>query len=271
MSEIGRRLLIIRQQRKLSLRQVEMLTTTIAETHGDKSRRISASWLGRIERESHSIAHKKLESLEEAYGVSHEELTDEAIPEDEATHLLHSHFPDIPAAVLKGLTGFGDPLLPPESWFAYFPVTTLLPPLSMADRNRHSPSRKRSHNAKHVYGILGASDNTLVPFVQPRAIVEIDSSIHKIESRKVFRSVFERPIYFLRSHDGYHCGWCELDIERKWLTLVPSAMSIVSHRKWRYRQEVEVIGIVNRVLTRLGFPKSLSFDYVSPDEHSNST
>jgi transcriptional regulator with XRE-family HTH domain len=271
MSEIGRRLLIIRQQRKLSLRQVEMLTTTIAETHGDKSRRISASWLGRIERESHSIAHKKLESLEEAYGVSHEELTDEAIPEDEATNLLHTHFPNIPAAVLKGPAGFGDPLLPPESWFAYFPVTTLLPPLSMADRNRHSPSRKRSHNAKHVYGILGASDNTLVPFVQPRAIVEIDSSIHKIESRKVFRSVFERPIYFLRSHDGYHCGWCELDIERKWLTLVPSAMSIASHWKWRYRQEVEVIGIVNRVLTRLGFPKSLSFDYVSPDEHSNST
>ncbi len=53
--------------------------------------------------------------------------------------------------------------------------------------------------------------------------------------------------------------------------LVPSAMSIVPHRKWRYREEVEVVGIVNRVLTRLGFPKSLSFDHVSPDEHSNST
>jgi len=269
MREIGRRLLVIRKQRKLSLRQVEKLTATIANRYGDKSRSISASWLGRIEREAHSIAHKKLESLEEAYGVSHEELTDEAIPEDEATHLLHSHFPDIPAAVLKGLTGFGDPLLPPESWFAYFPLTTLLPPLSIADRSGYSPGRKRK--AEHVYGILGASDNTLVPFVHPGAVVEIDSSIHKIESGKVFRSIFERPIYFLRSHDGYHCGWCELDIERKWLMLVPSAMNIVPHRKWRYRQEVEVVGIVNRVLTRLGFPKSLSFDYVSPDEHSNST
>jgi len=271
MSEIGRRLLIIRKQRKLSLRRVEKLTATIAERHDDKSYRISASWLGRIERENHSIAHKKLESLEEAYGVSHEELTDEAIPDDEATHLLHSHFPDIPAAVLKGLISFGDPLLPPESWFAYFSQTTLLPPLSMADKSGYSPSRKRLRNAAHVYGILGASDNTLVPFVRPGAIVEIDSSIHKIESGKVFRSIFERPIYFLRSHDGYHCGWCELDIAREWLTLVPSAMSIVPHRKWRYRQEVEVVGIVNRVLTRLGFPKSLSFEYVSPDEHSNST
>ena len=116
----------------------------------------------------------------------------------------------VPAAVLKGLTGFGDPLLPPESWLAYFPFTTLLPPLSMADRSGYSPSRKRSRNTAHVYGILGASDNTLVPFVHPGAIVEIDSSIHKIESGKGFGSIFERPIYFLRSHDGYHCGWCEL-------------------------------------------------------------
>lgn len=58
MSEIGRKLLIIRKQRKLSLRQVERLTILIANRYGDKARRISASWLGRIERESHSIAHK---------------------------------------------------------------------------------------------------------------------------------------------------------------------------------------------------------------------
>jgi len=243
----------------------------IADKYGDKSRRISASWLGRIERENHSIAHKRLESLEEAYGVSHEELTDEATAEDEATHSLHSHFPDIPAAVLKGFTGFGDPLLPPEGWLAYFPVTTLLTPLSRTDGNSLRTVRKRSRIAERLYGILGASDNTLIPFVQPGAIVEIDASIHKINPGKVFHSIFERPIYFLRSHDGYHCGWCELDIEREWLTLVPSAMAMVSHRRWRYKHEVEVVGMVNRILTRLGFPKSLSFDYVSPDEHSNST
>jgi transcriptional regulator with XRE-family HTH domain len=114
MNEIGRKLLIIRQQRKLSLRQVEKLTIVIANRYGDKARRISASWLGRIERESHSIAHKKLESLEEVYGVIHDELTDETVPEDEAIRSLHLHFPDVPATVLKGLTGLGKPLLPPE-------------------------------------------------------------------------------------------------------------------------------------------------------------
>jgi transcriptional regulator with XRE-family HTH domain len=271
MSEIGRKLRIIRRQRQLSLRQVEKLTATIANKHGDQSRKISASWLGRVERGNHSIAHKRLESLKEAYGVSHEELTDETISKDEATQALHAHFPDIPAAVLKGLTGFGDPLLPPESWFAYFPVTTLLPPLSPNDENGYSTVRKRSRGTDPIFGILGANDTTLVPFVQPEAIMEINTSIRTISPGKVFHSIFQRPIYFLRSHDGYHCGWCELDVEQEWLTLVPSAMTAASHRRWRYRQEVEVVGIVKRVLTRLGFPKSRSYDYVSPDEHSNST
>jgi transcriptional regulator with XRE-family HTH domain len=271
MSEIGRKLLIIRNQRKLSLRQVEKLTVDIANRHGDKARRISASWLGRIERESHSITHKRLESLEEVYGVAHDELTDEAIPEDDATHSLHFHFPDVPAAVLKGLTGLRGPLLPPESWLAYFPQTTLLPPLSQNDRNGCPAVRKRSRGVEFLFGVIGANDTTLVPFVQPGAVVEINPSIRAINPGKLFHSILERPIYFLRSHDGYHCGWCELDMERGWLTLVPSAMTAVSHRKWRYRQEVEVVGMVNRVLTRLGFPKSLSFDYAIPDEHSNST
>ncbi|MBB6142993.1 transcriptional regulator with XRE-family HTH domain [Silvibacterium bohemicum] len=269
MSEMGRKLLIIRRQRKLSLRQVEKLTTTIAQKYGDKSRRISASWLGRVERENHSIAHKWLESLKEVYGVTHEELTDDLIPESKATRSLHHQLPDIPAAVLKGLAGLGASLLPPESWLAYFPTTTLLPPLAQTEGS--SPARKRPRNTEYLYGILGASDNTLIPFVQPGAIVEIDSSIHKIDSGRVFRSIFERPIYFLRSHDGYHCGWCELDLKQEWLTLVPSAMSMVSYQRWRYRGEIEIVGMVNRVLTRLGFPRKTRLDYTSPDEHSNST
>jgi transcriptional regulator with XRE-family HTH domain len=59
MGKIGHKLLIIRKRRGLSLRQVERLTTIIANRYGDnKARRVSTSWLGRIERENHSIAHK---------------------------------------------------------------------------------------------------------------------------------------------------------------------------------------------------------------------
>jgi hypothetical protein len=256
MSEIGHKLLTIRKWRRLSLRQVERLTAVIANKYNDKARRISASWLCRIERGNHSIAHKRLQSLEEVYGVSHEELIDASPPGNEAARSLRPHFADVPAVVLKGLTGLGGRLLPPESWLAYFPDTTLLPPLSQlpGDGRRIVPRRR---DPEPLYGILGANDTTLVPMVQPGAVVEINSFIHTINPGKVFRSIYERPIYFLRSHDGYHCGWCELDEEENWLSLVPSAMTAVPHRRWRYRQEVEVVGVVYRVLTRLGFPDSL--------------
>ena len=268
MSEIGHKLLIIRKRRGFSLRQVERFTTIIADRYNDRARRVSASWLGRIERENHSIAHKKLESLEEVYDIPHEELIETPVPENEPATRLHFHFPDIPAAVLKGLTCPEASLLPPESWLAHFPDTTLLPPRPATDPNYSRLARKRSRGAEPLYGILGANDMTLMPFVQPGAVVEINPSIRTIDPKKILLSIFERPLYFLRTHDGYYCGWCELDAEKNWLTLVPSAMTVVSHRRWRYRQEVEVVGVVNRVLTRLGFPKHLSFDQV---EHSNST
>jgi len=272
MGKIGHKLLIVRKRRGLSLRQVERLTAIIANRHGDKTRQVSASWLGRIERENHSIAHKKLESLEEVYDIPHEELIETPTPENETATAPHLHFPDVPAAVLKGLTRPEAPLLPPESWLAYFSDTTLLPPsLPPTDPNYSRTARKHYRGGEPLYGILGSHDTTLMPFVQPGSVVEINPSIRTIDPKRMLQSIFERPIYFLRTHDGYHCGWCELDAEKNWLTLVPSAMTLVSHRRWRYRQEVEVVGIVNRVLTRLGLPKRLSFDYVSPDEHSNST
>jgi hypothetical protein len=209
--------------------------------------------------------------FQEVYGVTHDELTSEAIPEDEVTRLLHSHFPDIPVAVLKELTGVGRPLLPPESWPAYFPLPALLSPLPRTAKDGRRTVRLHSREPKPLYGILGASDNTLVPFVQPGAIVEINTAVHTIEPEKVFHSMFERLIYFLRSHGGYHCGWCGLDAEEEWFTLVPSAMTMVSRRRWRCRQEVEVVCLVNRALTRVGFPEGPWFNHGSSHKRSNST
>jgi hypothetical protein len=45
---------------------------------------------------------------------------------------------------------------------------------------------------------------------------------------------------------------------------VPSAMTFIPHRRWRYRQEVEVVGLVNRVLTPLGFPGEKLYGAVAP-------
>jgi|GEM_PF-1694787 len=270
MSELGHKLRSIRSQRCLSLRQVESLTAVLAKKYGDASRRVSASWLGRLEREDHSISHRTLETLEEVYGVSHEELTDEYISTEEASQTLHANLPELPAVVLKGLTDpAGTYLLPPESWLAYFPETTLLPS-TPTPKDVQPPARRRS-SAARLYGVLGANDLTLLGLVQPGAILEIDPSVRMIDATKIYRSVSERPIYFLRSHDGYHCGWCELDPEQRWLTLVTSALTKSPQRRWRYRGEIEVVGLVTRVLTRVRFSKDLKPEQINRDQHSDSS
>jgi len=270
MSELGHKLRTIRGQRRLSLRQVEEQTIALAKKYGDASRKISASWLGRLEREDHSIPHRTLETLEEVYGVSHDELTDEYISTEEAFRTLHAHIPELPAVVFKGLTDpAGNHLLPPESWLEYFPETTLLPSLSTL-HGTESSIRLRPR-ATRLYGVLGAKDLTLLGLVQPGAVLEIDHSVRTIDTTKVYRSISERPIYFLRSHDSYHCGWCELDSNQQWLTLVSSALTKIPQRRWRYRHEIEIVGQVTRVLTRLRFSLERRLEKTNRDQHSNSS
>jgi transcriptional regulator with XRE-family HTH domain len=270
MNELGRKLRTIRRQRGLSLRQVERLTVELGTKYGDPSRKISSSWIGRMERQEHSITHKSLESLEEVYGVSHEELTDKDSPGVSPLGALHPRLPDLPAAVLRGLTDpNGEHLLPPERWLAYFPQTTLLSSGSLPPKpDDRSKARLRP---ERIYGVLGASDLTLLGLVQPGAVVEIDHRARKIDARKIYPSIWDRPIYFLRTHDGYHCGWCDLDTEEHSLTLVPSVLAKVPTRKWRYPDEVEVVGVVTRVLTRLSFSQGMKLEHVNRDQHSNST
>ena len=61
---------------------------------------------------------------------------------------------------------------------------------------------------------------------------------------------FQRPIYFLKTKDAYFCGWCELDEDSQWLTLIPHPLSSASSRRWNYGTEVENLGRVVIVVTR---------------------
>src|SRR5580698_10591573 len=71
---IGTRLLSIRRQRGLSLREVEERSGRLAETWGDQSHQISASWLARVERGKHELTVSKLISLATIYNQPPEDL-----------------------------------------------------------------------------------------------------------------------------------------------------------------------------------------------------
>src|ERR1700761_2865720 len=70
MGGIGARLLTIRRQWQLSLREVEKRSLHLAQEKQNQSYHVSASWLHRLEREEHELSVSKLMALAEIYNVS---------------------------------------------------------------------------------------------------------------------------------------------------------------------------------------------------------
>jgi hypothetical protein len=101
------------------------------------------------------------------------------------------------------------------------------------------------------HGIIGKRDRTLDPMIPAGSIVQIDTQKRAISSRRDWTHEFQRPIYFLTTQDTYVCGWCELDSNSEWLTLIFHPLSPASRRRWRYRTEIESLGLVVAVAIRL--------------------
>jgi transcriptional regulator with XRE-family HTH domain len=240
MRGIGARLRTIRRQWQLSLREVEKRSLHLAQEKGNQSYQVSASWLNRLEREEHELSVSKLMALAEIYNVSTGQLLrcidpgsgqnprqlspenasmflGEASLEAQARYLL----PDKPV-----------PTQPPDD------ETSLL----FAEEG-HSPARYKR-------GVIGKRDLTLHPMIPAGSIVQIDTQKQAISTQRNWTHEFERPIYFLMTRDAYVCGWCELDKTSDWLTLIPHSLSPVPSRRWRYRTEIESIGLVIMVAIR---------------------
>lgn len=236
----GERLRAIRQQRQLSLREVEKLSLRFAQERGSQSHRVSASWLDRLERGKHELTVSKLIALASIYNIPAEQL-------------LHTICPVSPQPTVKQLFSPNATMLltegPMEEQAKYLVSETLgIEQLSeetsllAPDGGVQTPFRR---------GIIGKRDRTLEPMIPPGSIVHIDTQKRAISSRKDWKTEFQRPVYFLVTRDAYVCGWCELDKNSEWLTLVPHPLSPASSRRWKYRTEIENLGRVVVVAVRL--------------------
>ena len=105
--------------------------------------------------------------------------------------------------------------------------------------------------APYLTGVIGKSDLTLRPILQAGSIVHIDTEMNDLFAGKdPTPDELARPIYFLKTRDAYFCGWCELDEDLQWLTLIPHPLSSAPSRRWKYHTEVEVVGRAVCVLTQ---------------------
>jgi transcriptional regulator with XRE-family HTH domain len=235
MAEIGARLRMIRQQWRLSLREVEQRSRSIAQKRGDSSFQVSASWLVRLESDGHELTVNKLIALAEIYSIPIEQLLPcnrpgnaepLNLPGPNATTLPTEGSQKSQANHLHSDTPFPD-------------QTTLLP-----RKNVPLPT-------PYLRGIIGKLDLTLDPMIPPGSILQIDTRNLAISSRNNWTHEFQRPVYFLMTRVGYVSGWCELDRNSEWLTLIPHPLSPASSRRWKYREEIENLGRVSSVVIRL--------------------
>ena len=116
----------------------------------------------------------------------------------------------------------------------------------------------------YTYGYIGSEDLTMYPLLPPGSFVQVDESRKRVADG-VWRSEFERPIYFVETREGHICCWCTLN--REDLILQPHPLSPVPARSLRYRQEADVIGQVVGVAVRVGDWRPLCEPSASSREH----
>jgi transcriptional regulator with XRE-family HTH domain len=126
MKVIGGKLRAMRQQRKLTLREVENRSHLLAEETGHDSYRLSASWLHRLERAEHKLTVNTLLVLAHIYGLQPEQLFRSVYPDSlgrdpppDETRLLSPGYGPLPGAYRWGIIGKQDqtmaPLIPAGS------------------------------------------------------------------------------------------------------------------------------------------------------------
>ncbi len=233
MEGIGIQLRAARQRLGLTLRIVEDRSNQLSQQWGNSAYRISASWLDRVERQNRGLSATKLIVLAFIYNLTMEQMLAlcpgvnespaqlELVSSPNATLLLARGPLADHAKVWLPDTLVTDP--PPED-------TTLL---------RSDQGVLPMHYRR---GIIGKRDKAMEPMIRAGSIVLIDTQRRAIAKRKDWTNEFDRPIYFLLTRKAYLCGFCELDRNGEFLTLVPPRPVTPDGRRSRKTLDVQKAG-----------------------------
>jgi transcriptional regulator with XRE-family HTH domain len=245
----GNRLRLLREQLGFTLRDVENCSIRLAERHKNEEYAIPLSRLSEIETKGLIPTPYRMYSLAVIYRLDYNELLgwygiditqvskDLSVAEPRRTHrvdaLTVTRSVEIPVKV--------DPSFDPrrtgnlgrmiEKWG--------IVPLSKLHALR---------DADYTYGYIGTEDFTMYPLLLPGTFIQVDESKNEVVEG-VWRSEYERPIYFIETRQEYICSWCSIKDDE--VILQPHPLSPVPVRVMRYPQEAEVIGRVVGFAMRL--------------------
>lgn len=222
----GQTLKTLRNNRNITVREVEQASRRIADAKGDKRFCISNGWLAQLENGASEPSICKLFSLSVIYRANFLDLVRlynvdvdekekyEPIANPSLTQLLSFQNVD------GQLIAHGD-------------ETSLIPEDEAITGGDHAPQL--------VYAHLGLTDFTMYPMIRPGALLTIDTRQNKL-SAVAWSNEYERPIFFIELRDAYACGWCELQGNQ--LLIIPHPSSSASVRRFIYPREAEIVGRV---------------------------
>jgi transcriptional regulator with XRE-family HTH domain len=113
---------------------------------------------------------------------------------------------------------------------------------------------KRLDQKRYSYALIGLDDDTMGDIAPPGALVEIDKEQNKVEVF-AWKTLRERPVYFVSHEGGYCCCWCQLAGND--LILLPHPISRRGVMRFKARRDASIIGRVIHVWTplqRIGSP-----------------
>ena len=248
--EAGANLRSLRERLGLTMREVESASIRIAERHGSDEFSVSPSRLSDIETKGSVPSIFRLYALAVIYRcdvreilswygidltVSAADLNLSLPPRSHVTETLQGAFAvKIPTRL--------DPAFDPRRTSNLSRMVEQWGLVPLAHLSNFS-------DEKYIYGYVGGEDFTMYPLLPPGTFLQVDESKSQVV-QGVWRSEYERPIYFVETREGYVCCWCNLKGDQ--IVLQPHPLSPVTVRVMRHPQEAEVIGQVVGVAMRLG-------------------
>ncbi|HEY6308189.1 MAG TPA: hypothetical protein VI488_17220 [Candidatus Angelobacter sp.] len=257
MLSAGRRLREIREQIGLTLRDVEIASTSLSESRGIEDFIVNPSRLSDIETKGVIPSIYRLYVLSVIYRADFTEMlklygvdlnctaADFAICSPRKTHRVEvfsgNSAVQVPVKLdpsfdIKRSSNLGRMI---ENW-------GLVPMQFLGELSKR----------KYSYGYIGMEDLTMYPLILPGSFLQIDEERMRVEEGP-WRSEFERPIYFVETREAHVCCWCS--VKRGEIILQSHPLSPVPPRILKHPQEAEVLGQVVGMAMRL-------VEWYAPDE-----
>ena len=250
MISAGQNLRVLRDQLGLTMRDVEHASLRIAERHSNEEFAIPPSRLSDIETKGIVPSIYRLYSLAVIYRQDPRDLFalygvdfNQAATDLNSSTPRKSHL----SKILRGISAVQVPVRLDPS----FDLRRTANLGRMVERWGLIPLAYLSDFADHEYsyGYIGSEDFTMYPILQPGSFVQVDETRNRV-MEGVWRSEYERPIYFVETREGHACCWCAL--KRDSIILQPHPLSPAPLRIFKYPQDAEVVGQVVGMAMKLG-------------------